>query len=233
MFGRVFRIFLFVLMGMFAAGVCLRLCPLLDRAAGLAGQVEERLGESGVDHPLTAVLLNFRGYDTMLEIGVLLVAVLSVWALGGVASSPWKLSAPSRTCPLLRVALGILAPATIVAAGYMVWAGAYRPGGAFQAGTILGALMVVLIGSEVVPLPLSRATGLRVALGAGFFLFLLAAILPLLAGRMLLQYPKGFAGFTMLAIETTLSISIGAAVGAFIAGVAFSSGSDGEKAGVP
>ncbi len=233
MFGRVFRISIFVLLGIFAAGMCARLCPLLDRPAGLAGQVEAHLGESGVEHPLTAVLLNFRGYDTMLEIGVLLVAVLAVWALGAVPRSPWKLSAPSRNCALLRVALGVLTPATIVAAGYMVWVGAYRPGGAFQAGTILGALMVVLIGSGVVPLPLSRETGLRMALGAGLFLFLLAAVLPMLAGGMLLQYPKGFAGLTMLAIETALSISIGAAVGAFIAGVAFSPGSDGQKAGVP
>ena len=233
MFGRIFRISLFVLFGVFAAGMCVRLFPLLDCAAGLAGQVEARLGESGVEHPLTAVLLNFRGYDTMLEIGVLLAAVLAVWALDDVPRSPRKLSGPSRNCPLLRVALGILTPATIVSAGYMVWAGAYRPGGAFQAGAILGALMVVLIGSGVVPLPLSRATGLRVALGAGFFLFLLAAVLPLPAGGMLLQYPRGFAGSIMLAIETTLSISIGAAIGVFIAGVTSYPGSDGEKTGVP
>jgi multisubunit Na+/H+ antiporter MnhB subunit len=31
---------------------------------------------------VTAVLLNFRGYDTLLEIAVLTVALVGVWALG-------------------------------------------------------------------------------------------------------------------------------------------------------
>jgi multisubunit Na+/H+ antiporter MnhB subunit len=37
--------------------------------------------ESGVDHPVTAVLLNFRSYDTLLEIAVLLLAVVVALAL--------------------------------------------------------------------------------------------------------------------------------------------------------
>ncbi|MFN2337821.1 MAG: hypothetical protein ABR544_02485, partial [Gammaproteobacteria bacterium] len=37
--------------------------------------VQEHLGTSGVSHPVTAVLLNFRAHDTLLEIGVLLLAV--------------------------------------------------------------------------------------------------------------------------------------------------------------
>jgi multisubunit Na+/H+ antiporter MnhB subunit len=208
-----------------------RLFPLLDRTASLKGLVQERLGESGVEHPLTAVLLNFRGYDTMLEIGVLLVAVLAVWALEGRERPRWRLIEPSRRSPVLRVALGILAPTMVVAAGYMVWVGAYRPGGAFQAGTILGALMVVLVGSGVVPLPLSRTSGVRLALGAGFFLFLLAAVLPSLAGGKLLEYPQGFEGLTILVIESMLSLSIGASIGTFIAGVAAPRKSGCERSG--
>ena len=47
---------------------------------GLAPLVEAYLAESGVRHPVTAVLLNYRGYDTLLEIAVLQAAVLGVLA---------------------------------------------------------------------------------------------------------------------------------------------------------
>lgn len=46
-----------------------------EPAIDLRAQVAAQLPASGVDHPVTAVLLNFRGYDTLLEIAVLLVAV--------------------------------------------------------------------------------------------------------------------------------------------------------------
>ena len=46
----------------------------LPRTDGVAPLVERRLDESGVSNPVTAVLLNFRGYDTLLEITVLLAS---------------------------------------------------------------------------------------------------------------------------------------------------------------
>ena len=52
-------------------------------AAGLSAQVAANLQTSGVSNPVTAVLLNFRGYDTLLEMVVLLLALLGVWSLEG------------------------------------------------------------------------------------------------------------------------------------------------------
>ena len=49
--------------------------PFSDRMQRL---VASNMAVSGVENPVTAVLLNFRGYDTLLEIGVLLLAALSV-----------------------------------------------------------------------------------------------------------------------------------------------------------
>jgi multisubunit Na+/H+ antiporter MnhB subunit len=48
----------------------------------LARAVATHLELSGVSNPVTAVLLNFRGYDTLLELAVLLAAVLGILALG-------------------------------------------------------------------------------------------------------------------------------------------------------
>jgi hypothetical protein len=50
-----------------------------DRLAGLAA---EQVPNSGVSNPVTAVLLNFRAYDTLMELAVLLVALLGIWSLG-------------------------------------------------------------------------------------------------------------------------------------------------------
>ena len=55
---------------------------LPDQASKLNGMVEANLQASGVHNPVTAVLLNFRGYDTLLEMAVLLLALIGVWSLG-------------------------------------------------------------------------------------------------------------------------------------------------------
>ena len=49
-------------------------------AIDLRPLVSANLAQSGVAHPVTAVLLNFRGFDTLLEIAVMLVALLGVLA---------------------------------------------------------------------------------------------------------------------------------------------------------
>lgn len=51
-------------------------------AGRLAQEVTANLAESGVSNPVTAVLLNFRAYDTLLELAVLLAAALGILALG-------------------------------------------------------------------------------------------------------------------------------------------------------
>jgi hypothetical protein len=47
----------------------------------LVDTIQANMHQSGVTNPVTAVLLNFRAYDTLLEIGVLLVAFVGVGTL--------------------------------------------------------------------------------------------------------------------------------------------------------
>lgn len=51
----------------------------------LAQVALERLPESGVGNAVTAVLLNFRGYDTLLEVAVLLLAIIGIWSVARTA----------------------------------------------------------------------------------------------------------------------------------------------------
>jgi multisubunit Na+/H+ antiporter MnhB subunit len=89
---------------------------------GLSGQVAVRLDESGVRNPVTAVLLNFRAYDTLLEIGVLLAAALAVRALAADGNQADR-SLFDPPGPVLMGLLRLVAPLIVVVAGYLLWVG--------------------------------------------------------------------------------------------------------------
>ncbi len=96
-------------------------------------------------NPVTAVLLNYRGYDTLLEVGVLLLAIVGVWSL---RRADWQ-DGESRDRPLLGSLLRVALPVLTLAAGYLLWIGAFAPGGAFQGGAMLGgALVLALLGGR-------------------------------------------------------------------------------------
>ena len=113
---------------------------------GLTAEVAGQLHRSGVTNPVTAVLLNFRGYDTLLEIGVLLVALFGVLFLGQLPRTA-ALGGPPRSGgqDVLRAFAVLVTPVGIVLAAYLLWVGAYAPGGAFQAGAVLAGVGVLLL----------------------------------------------------------------------------------------
>lgn len=203
--GRLMKAALIILLLVITAGLGYAVLSLPDQTQGLQVAVAEQMHRSGVEHPVTAVLLNFRGYDTLLEMAVLLLALLGVWSLGGLPSDRPE-PAPG---PVLDTLKNLLVPALVVVAAYLLWAGAHAPGGAFQAGAVLGAagVLLVLAGWR---LP-QRAAGypLRAALVAGIVVFLAAAALPLLGGRHLLEYNPIHAGILIFLVEAASAVSIG------------------------
>ena len=170
----------------------------------LSGQVSEQLANSGVGNPVTAVLLNFRAYDTLLELAVLAAAVLGILALGQVRPS----YRPAGQ--LLGSLVRWLVPLLIVTAGYLLWAGAQQPGGAFQAGALLAsaAVLLRLSGRPDAGLPGSRALRWLLVGGVAAFLAVGLAVTP--AGLAFLQYPEGWAGVLILLIEAAATLSIAA-----------------------
>lgn len=173
-------------------------------AAGLGQDVAANLDRSGVSNPVTAVLLNFRGYDTLLEVMVLLLALLGAWSLGMTAAR--REAVPGLVLDTLS---RLLAPLLILVAAYLLWTGAHAPGGAFQAGAVLAAagVLMLLAGwrlpAALVVLPL------RIVLVAGPATFLSLALIALILEGGLLQFPPEWAGRLILIIETTATISIG------------------------
>lgn len=174
----------------------------------LGALVEEQLAASGVTHPVTAVLLNFRGYDTLLEIGVLLLAVLGMLSLRLAAADTDSVRRPAPE-PVLRALVYALVPLMVLAAGYLLWSGAHQPGGAFQAGAVLAAAGVLLRLAGILPALHPPRAALRAGLLLGFALFLAVGAAAAGLGTALLAYPRAYAGVLITLIETALTVSIG------------------------
>jgi len=194
--------------------VALRAMPA---GGGLAGAVDASLDESGVRHPVTAVLLNFRGYDTWLEIGVLLLALPAILVASGRPDFPRarKPDGAGPTDPLVSRLVRLLVPLMVLVCGAVLWLGESRPGGAFQAGVILGAAAVLarLAGFPILDRLAARVWQLPAV--AGFAAFLVFGMVAVLLGRSFLEYDPATAGTMIFLIEAACTFSIAFALAAF------------------
>lgn len=185
-----------------------------ELSPGLAEQVDRELARSGADNPVTAVLLNFRGYDTLLEIAVLTAVLVGVWALG-----PAPATAETRPSPVLLGLNATLLPLVLLICAYLLWVGKADPGGAFQAGAVLAAAGILLILSGGRPrIPLSLKP-MRLAAVFGLAVFIAVGLFVMLPGGFFLQYPVDMAGTLILIVELAATLSIAVILaGLFIGG---------------
>lgn len=188
---------------------------------GLAGAVAGNQDALDLGNPVTAVLLGFRAYDTLLETLILTAALAAVWSLtpdrfwGGIPG-PKHVTRPDG---VLASFGRMLPPLGLVVAIYLVWAGADAPGGAFQAGTVLAAVWILIVLAGIRDEPRLSSLTLRALIIAGPLVFLAAG----LAGVLLeapLSYPEGQAKPVILVIEYALTVSIAATLALLIAGPA-------------
>jgi len=194
------------------AGLLLLAAQAIEPLAGAATEaVAHALPQAEIAHPVTAVLLSFRAYDTLLEIAVLLAAVVAVKA------APAPLQRPLPHDPVLARVTALTVPLALLVAVYLLWAGSSRSGGAFQAGAVLaGAVLLARFAS----LPLDPQSHLTrpplLALGLAVFI-LIGLGAGALAGAAL-GYPAGWVKPLVLAIEAALMVSIAATLVALFGG---------------
>lgn len=171
-----------------------------------------RVPDSGVSNPVTAVLLNFRAYDTLLELAVLLAALLGIWSLGP-ASLPY--GAPE---PVLARLVGWVVPLLVLSAGYLLWVGGHAPGGAFQAGALLGAAGVMLRLAGYASAGLPRRHLQPVLMAGGLLAFVAVGLIQTALGLGFLTYAPASAKWVILLIETAATLAIGATLAAAFVG---------------
>lgn len=204
---RLPRAALILVITLLFSGLVSAVLALPPLATGLADEVIAGLEDTGVRNPVTATLLNFRSYDTLMEIAVLLLAVTAIQAM-----QKGKTQRLSPADPILSFLTHVLVPVMILIAGYLLMAGTDAPGGAFQAGAILAAAgILVLLTDAGMPL---RGDGLpmRLCLVAGLAGFLAIGLAGILVYGAFLGYPRRLAVSTVLLLEIGASVSVAVAL---------------------
>ena len=130
-----------------AAALAVAVLFLPDPAPTLAPLAASNLPATGLGNPVTTVLMAFRAMDTLLEKVVLLLALVGVWSLApdrvwGGRPGPRHQADPHGMLVFLA---RLLPPVGIVVGIYLLWVGADEPGGAFQGGTILAAMWLLVM----------------------------------------------------------------------------------------
>ena len=191
------------------------------------------LDKSGAKNPVTAVILNFRSYDTLMEIGVLFLAVVAIYALKEIENDAGEFKLPPRS-RILVTFLHLIIPLMVMTAVYLLWIGKEKPGGAFQAGSILaGAGILLILGRARFALSFD-VIWFKIALVCGFAGFLLTGIGVMTGGRHFLEYPQGLAHPVILMIEVLSTLSIGFILLSLFAAVAnFFKSAGGSEGGGP
>jgi multisubunit Na+/H+ antiporter MnhB subunit len=203
-----------------AAGLAAVVLSLPEPAPTLAPEARQQLAATGLGNPVTAVLIAYRSFDTMLEKVVLALAVVGVWSLApdrywGGAPAPLGRAGPEGPLLFLDQAL---VPLGILVGIHMFWVGADEPGGAFQAGAILAAMWMIVMISRLTEPPCVGARWLRLALISGPAVFLAVGLAgPDMAGSFF-AYPAGFAKPIILFIEAFMLLTIAVTLPMLVAG---------------
>ncbi len=200
--------------GLITLGLAVAFLGAPSAGPGFDALVAEAMPASGVDHPVTGVLLNFRAYDTLMEVVVLLAAVIAVWQIErGLSDAP----APAMGEVWQGFARLVL-PAIVVIGTYLLWVGAEAPGGAFQGGAVLAAVgLLLLLTRAYVPRPEHRGIA-RGAFVLGTGTFALVALMVAGGGRVAFEYPLDHAKTLILLIEGMVTISIAVTLAALFHG---------------
>ncbi|MFG0293409.1 MAG: hydrogen gas-evolving membrane-bound hydrogenase subunit E [Phycisphaerales bacterium JB050] len=157
----------------------------------------------GGDNTVNVILVDFRGYDTIGEITVLAITLMGVLALLGAVPAPRDLAdgnptlingpQPHLRSVLLRTAMKLILPVSLLFAGYIFFKGHNEPGGGFIAGLIASVGLAAYRMSEggqalrrLIPITPGGmgAIGLAIALTTG--------LLPVLVGLPFFTSGQGY-----------------------------------------
>jgi len=184
---------------------------MLEEQPGVAGlQVMATLEETGLGNPVTGVLLVFRGFDTLIEMTVLLTAFIGSRVMT-THSRLYVATLAGFQLPLVRTLVAVILPLASMVGIHLLWIGSDQPGGAFQAGSLLaGAGVLLLLTGTLLPASKSRAL-VRLTLVAGVSALCVLVLAPILRGQVAMAYlGRGSLLFAealmMISIATTLTL---------------------------
>lgn len=178
--------------------------------------------DSGADNLVTGILLNYRSFDTFGEVMVIFTALAAAMAVltpalpGGAGSVPQRSPRGRKASPVVTYVIRLTAPLIALFGAFVIFKGHVSPGGGFQGGVILGALLMLLsvVMGRGARAPLMPAAAARWLQAAAPMTFAAVGLLGLGLTGALLGFPSdpGMAWvreLMMIALE--LGIGIGGA----------------------
>lgn len=125
--------------------------------------------KADIDIPsvVTAILAGYRGYDTLLETLVILVAGMSVLLINNKCSKPFHANKET----MLQLMTRLILPLILLFAFYLQFHGEVSPGGGFQAGVMIASAYLLYCISYGKSIPVKRLKNIAV-LGVLFYLFI-------------------------------------------------------------
>ncbi len=171
----------------------------IEEGDRLGTLVLENLNKTGVNSPVNAVLLNFRGYDTLLEVGVITLAVI------GILTIQAKKEEYFWENPILKALGRRLLPLVVFFSLYITYLGTFSVGGAFQGGALLAGGLVLLTMSNQ-SMPISKGLLFYLSL-LGLIVFAGIGLVYAYVGYGFLTYPLELSTLSIITIELSLWIS--------------------------
>lgn len=156
----------------------------------------ESFAETSVPNLVTAVLADYRGYDTLFETVVIFAAGIAILAILGkrektetLFSEQDKLDVPAEDL-IIDTTVRLIVPVIQLFALYVVAHGHYSPGGGFQGGIIFGSSLILLSLARNLPYTLRRFSQSRAVLFAtvGVLIYAGIGLLCLVLGSNFLDY---------------------------------------------
>jgi multisubunit Na+/H+ antiporter MnhB subunit len=166
----------------------------------------DNIEKTGVSNPVTAVLLNYRAYDTYMEFAVFLCVAVAV--VPYVLDAQVSVHKPSSESQVLSIAK-VFVPLSIIMGGYLLWIGSSQPGGAFQASSLLAGCLVLLSLANVKTIDFSKLR-IRLLLSSGLLAFVAVITLSFFQTQGFIILQPAFAGALILFVEffATFAISV-------------------------
>ena len=216
----------FAVLALIAVGFALALGHLpfgVDRMDVANYYLNHGITDTGAPNIVTAVVVNYRAFDTLGEVTVLFIAALGLGAIlsrrtpGGRGGGTSGLTDASL---IVRRGAGFLFPLILLFGSYIFLHGHLTPGGGFQGGTVLASAFLLLYLS--IPGYHLRARPLTVVESLAGLTFVIIGLIGLGVGGYFLNnfLPKGsvYALFSAGVIPIIYA-AIGLKVGAELAGM--------------
>lgn len=210
MMHKLLSILLHLLAFVLFVALCFLLLGITPQSSSLERELLDAMPKSGVTHEVTAVLLNFRSLDTLLEVGVILLSLVAIYGI----SPLFSYSPKSFEHTITNTFASLLIPFIALYAFYILYSGSYQSGGAFGAAALLagGIIIYALIKPHSFVLP--SEFWLRLLYVSGLFYFVSLGIVSLIFGAFL-EYRDEVASFAIISIETLLTLSLAVILAAY------------------